>query len=105
MWKNRAGWTCDPYAEMGFWSFHVDSLLWSVILGCVFLFVFKKATPKKDTKIQPQKAYKILRRCVLNLLKTMFSQCLGLLKTPCGPVSLNRVYMDFINELNGLGTG
>ena len=47
--KTDAGWTCDPYAEMGFWSFHVDSLLWSIILGCVFLFVFKKATPKKTT--------------------------------------------------------
>ena len=84
--KTDVGWTCDPYAEMGFWSFHVDSLLWSVLLGFVFLFVFKKATPKKGSENVAPKDYKILQRCVSSLLKTMFNQCLALLKTPWWPL-------------------
>jgi F-type H+-transporting ATPase subunit a len=27
--------------EMGFWAFHVDSLAWSLVLGLIFLFVFR----------------------------------------------------------------
>ncbi len=30
-------------AEMGFWAIHVDSMLWSVMLGTVFLLVFRLA--------------------------------------------------------------
>ena len=63
--KTDAGWTCDPYAEMGFWSFHVDSLLWSVILGCVFLFVFKKATPKKGSEnLAPKGLQNFAEMCI-----------------------------------------
>ena len=29
--------------EMGFWAIHVDSMLWSILLGAVFLFIFRKA--------------------------------------------------------------
>ena len=63
--KTDVGWTCDPYAEMGFWSFHVDSLLWSVILGFVFLFVFKKATPKKGSEnVAPKGLQNFAERCI-----------------------------------------
>ena len=63
--KTDAGWTCDPYAEMGFWSFHVDSLLWSVILGCVFLLVFKKATPKKGSEnLAPKGLQNFAEMCI-----------------------------------------
>ena len=63
--KTDAGWTCDPYAEMGFWSFHVDSLLWSVILGFVFLFVFKKATPKKGSEnLAPKGLQNFAEMCI-----------------------------------------
>ena len=63
--KTDAGWTCDPYAEMGFWSFHVDSLLWSVILGFVFLFVFKKATPKKGSEnVAPKGLQNFAEMCI-----------------------------------------
>ena len=63
--KTDVGWTCDPYAEMGFWSFHVDSLLWSVILGFVFLFVFKKATPKKGSEnIAPKGLQNFAEMCI-----------------------------------------
>ena len=30
-------------ADMGFWAIHVDSMLWSVFLGAVFIFIFRKA--------------------------------------------------------------
>ena len=29
--------------EMGFWAIHVDSMFWSIFLGAVFLFLFRKA--------------------------------------------------------------
>ena len=46
--KTPSGWTCDPYKveQMGFWAFHVDSLIWSVLLGGIFIAVFKMAMPK-----------------------------------------------------------
>ena len=63
--KTDVGWTCDPYAEMGFWSFHVDSLLWSVFLGFVFLFVFKKATPKKGSEnVAPKGLQNFAEMCI-----------------------------------------
>jgi F-type H+-transporting ATPase subunit a len=38
----------EDLAEMGFWAVHVDTMFWSVFLGCVFLFIFittaRKAT-------------------------------------------------------------
>lgn len=30
-------------ADMGFWAIHVDTMLWSVLLGLVFIFFFAKA--------------------------------------------------------------
>ena len=63
--KTDVGWTCDPYAEMGFWSFHVDSLLWSVLLGFVFLIVFKKATPKKGSEnVAPKGLQNFAEMCI-----------------------------------------
>ncbi len=35
--------SAEEVAEMGFWSIHVDSLLWSFSLGALFLFVFHRA--------------------------------------------------------------
>jgi len=29
--------------EMGFWAIHVDSMLWSILLGAVFIFIFRRA--------------------------------------------------------------
>jgi F-type H+-transporting ATPase subunit a len=28
--------------EMGFWAIHVDTMFWSIILGVLFLFLFRK---------------------------------------------------------------
>lgn len=34
--------TAEEAASMGFWAFHVDSLLWSIGLGALFLFAFAR---------------------------------------------------------------
>lgn len=35
--------TAQEATEMGFWAIHVDSMLWSILLGGIFLFTFRKA--------------------------------------------------------------
>ncbi|HCY14032.1 MAG TPA: F0F1 ATP synthase subunit A, partial [Gammaproteobacteria bacterium] len=32
--------------EMGFWAIHLDTMFWSVFLGALFLWVFRKAAVK-----------------------------------------------------------
>lgn len=32
--------------EMGFWAFHVDTLGWSIFLGLIFIWLFRKAAKK-----------------------------------------------------------
>ena len=32
----------EEAAEMGFWAFHVDTMFYSILLGCLFLWFFKK---------------------------------------------------------------
>ena len=32
--------------EMGFWAIHLDSMLWSIMLGALFIWVFKRAADK-----------------------------------------------------------
>jgi F-type H+-transporting ATPase subunit a len=52
----KSFWTCDPYMveKMGFWAFHVDSLFWSVFLGGIFLFLFKRVMSKnKGSYVAP----------------------------------------------------
>lgn len=32
--------------EMGFWAIHLDSMLWSIMLGALFVWIFKRAADK-----------------------------------------------------------
>ena len=41
----------DQAREMGFWSFNVDTLLVSFLLGAIFLFIFSSAARKASTGI------------------------------------------------------
>ncbi|MFT5111454.1 MAG: F-type H+-transporting ATPase subunit a [Parasphingorhabdus sp.] len=41
----------EDLAEMGFMAFHVDSVLWSLVLGGVFLWLFKKVADKVTTGV------------------------------------------------------
>ena len=87
--KTDAGWTCDPYAEMGFWSFHVDSLLWSIILGCVFLFVFKKAAPKKGSKNLAPTGLQIFAEMCIEFVEDNVQSLFGSIKnTLVAPLAL-----------------
>ncbi|MCP5207837.1 MAG: F0F1 ATP synthase subunit A [Hahellaceae bacterium] len=49
------GWTFAHSAkeaqEMGFWAVHVDTLGWSVALGMLFLWIFRKAAKKASTGV------------------------------------------------------
>jgi F-type H+-transporting ATPase subunit a len=44
--------TAQEAKEMGFWAFHVDTLGWSVLLGLVFILLFRMAA-KRATSGQP----------------------------------------------------
>ena len=43
--------TEEEAADMGFWAFHVDMLGWSVGLGLLFVFFFKKAADKASVEV------------------------------------------------------
>ena len=38
-------------SEVGFWTWHIDTLAWSIGLGLIFLFVFKKAANKASVGV------------------------------------------------------
>ena len=38
-------------AEMGFWAIHVDSMGWSILLGLLFCFVFRRAALRATTRV------------------------------------------------------
>ncbi len=48
--------SADEAVDMGFWTFHLDTLGWSIVLGLVFILMFfrvaKKATAGKPTGLQ-----------------------------------------------------
>ena len=39
----------DEIKEMGFWSINVDSMFFSISLGCFFLWIFRRAAKKAST--------------------------------------------------------
>ncbi|WP_062260748.1 F0F1 ATP synthase subunit A [Endozoicomonas arenosclerae] len=43
--------TAAEAKEMGFWAFHVDSLFWSVLLGVVFVTIFRMVARRASTGV------------------------------------------------------
>jgi len=43
--------TAEQAKEMGFWAFHVDSLGWSLVLGLIFFFAFRKVAKTATTGV------------------------------------------------------
>ena len=41
----------DEIKEMGFWSINVDSMFFSIGLGCIFLWIFRRAAKKASTDV------------------------------------------------------
>lgn len=40
--------TANEAKEMGFWAFHVDSLFWSVLLGLIFIVIFRSVAKRAE---------------------------------------------------------
>ena len=96
------GWTCaHKYIdEMGFWGFHVDSLMWSVLLGIVFLAIFKLSIPKlkKDTPSGLQNFAEMCVDFVNDNIKSIFPTAGPLI----GPMSLTILVWVFLMNLMDL---
>ena len=43
--------SAEAAKEMGFWAFHLDSLGWSLVLGLVFYFAFRKVAKNATTGV------------------------------------------------------
>src|SRR5690554_5370865 len=41
--------TAQEAADMGFWAFHVDTLVWSLLLGFIFFFLFRSVAKKANS--------------------------------------------------------
>jgi F-type H+-transporting ATPase subunit a len=41
--------SAEQAREMGFWAIHVDTMLWSIVLGVLFLWMFRKAAKAATT--------------------------------------------------------
>lgn len=41
----------EEAAAMGFWSFHVDTMFWSLLLGLVFFFLFRKVAKAANSGV------------------------------------------------------
>jgi F-type H+-transporting ATPase subunit a len=43
--------SAEEAKEMGFWAFHVDTMAWSVLLGLVFFFLFRKVAKQANSGV------------------------------------------------------
>lgn len=43
--------TAQEAADMGFWAIHVDTMLWSIVLGGLLLFMFRRVAKKASTGV------------------------------------------------------
>lgn len=41
----------DVAAKFGFWAFHLDTLVWAVLLGCVFGFLFRRVAKAANSGV------------------------------------------------------
>ena len=46
--------SAEEAAAMGFWSFHVDTMFWSVVLGVVFFVLFRKVAKAANSGVPSQ---------------------------------------------------
>ncbi|WP_349568928.1 F0F1 ATP synthase subunit A [Azotobacter salinestris] len=55
--------TAEEAKEMGFWSIHLDTLGWSIAMGVLFLWLFRKAALSATTKV-PGPLQNIAEMCI-----------------------------------------
>ena len=82
--KTPDGWTCNPYKvdEMGFWTFHVDSLFWSIFLGGIFVLLFKTAMSKKTNVDTPPKGLQNFVEMSIEFVEDNVQSLFGSSKNP-----------------------
>lgn len=55
--------TADDAVQMGFWAIHVDTMLWSVLCGLLFIKLFQKAALNATSGV-PGKLQNLVEMCV-----------------------------------------
>tara|TARA_B100002049_G_scaffold192335_1_gene149399 strand:- start:811 stop:1611 length:801 start_codon:yes stop_codon:yes gene_type:complete len=58
----------------GFWTFHVDTLAWSIVLGILFLYIFRKVAKKATTGVpgKTQAAVELIVEFVDSTVKSTY---------------------------------
>ncbi len=86
---------------MGFWAIHVDTMFWSVFLGCVFLFIFT-TTARKATAGVPGTLQNICEMAV-EFVDDNITQVFGSRPNAIiGPLSLTILVWVFLMNLMDL---
>ena len=95
-----------PYVDqMGFWSFHVDSLFWSVLLGALFVFVFKKQYQKTLMQnVAPKGLQNFAEMCIEFVEDNVQSMFGSNKNTLMAPLALTVFVWILLMNLNGLGS-
>tara|TARA_Y100000590_G_scaffold469245_1_gene655767 strand:+ start:2320 stop:3171 length:852 start_codon:yes stop_codon:yes gene_type:complete len=101
--KADKGWTCDPhYADqMGFWSFHIDSLGWSVFLGLAFVILFRLGIPRLSTEA-PKGLQNFVEMCVELVNENVQSIFTSAKNSLIGPMALTVLIWVFLMNLMDL---
>tara|TARA_B100000029_G_scaffold512295_1_gene608523 strand:- start:4011 stop:4862 length:852 start_codon:yes stop_codon:yes gene_type:complete len=101
--KADKGWTCDPhYADqMGFWSFHIDSLGWSVFLGLAFVILFRLGIPRLSTEA-PRGLQNFVEMCVELVNENVQSIFTSAKNSLIGPMALTVLIWVFLMNLMDL---
>lgn len=66
--------TADEAREMGFWAIHLDTMGWSIAMGLLFIWVFRKAGKMATTGVPGglQNAVEIVVEFIENLTRATF---------------------------------
>jgi len=102
---NNHGWTCDSHyaSDMTFWSFHVDSLGWSVFLGIVFIALFRFGVPKLSSSAEaPSGIQNFIEMCVEFVNDNVQSIFTSAKNNLIGPMALTVLVWVFLMNLMDL---
>ena len=86
----------------GFWTIHVDTLAWSIVLGLVFILSFRSAAKKATSGVPGkwQACVEIVVEFVDSTVKSNYHGTSALI----APLALTIFCMGIINEFNGLNS-